>query len=82
MPSLCLCIIRLKLWLVTTRAKAVVEGDRVENLAGALCTLTKCVLNVRTCIHVCLYTYILTRSEDPQTRRCLTYILFSAVLPL
>jgi hypothetical protein len=54
MPSLCLCIIRLKLWLVTTRAKAVVEGDRVENLGGALCTLTKCVLNVRTCIYVCL----------------------------
>jgi hypothetical protein len=37
----------LKLWLVTTGAKAAVEGDRVENLSGSLWTLTKCVINVR-----------------------------------
>lgn len=32
---------------MTTRAKAVVEGDRVENLGGALWTMAKCIINVR-----------------------------------
>lgn len=37
---------RLRMWVVTNRAKAAVQGDRVENLGGVLWAMTKSALQV------------------------------------